>query len=64
MTSFESTKNDIVDSDLGKAVGMSTDTTWTNIVVKIKAIATIITGKQSVTTTGKYGIDTTYGAWV
>lgn len=64
MTSFESTKNDIVDSDLGKAVGMSTDTTWTNIVAKIKAIATIITGKQSVTTTGKYGIDTTYGAWV
>ncbi|HAU84005.1 MAG TPA: hypothetical protein DCW90_00290 [Lachnospiraceae bacterium] len=39
MTSFENTKSEIVGSALGKAIGLSTSSTWNDVVTKIKSVA-------------------------
>lgn len=64
MTSFESTKSDIVSSGLGKALLLTASSTWAAVVMAIKSVATFLSGSQAVTTDGKWNLSKTYGAWM
>lgn len=64
MTSFESTKSDFVSSSLGQSLGLTTDSLWSAIVTAIKNVVTFLSGSQSVTTSGKWGMSTKNGFWL
>ena len=64
MTSFESTKSDLVSSSLGQSLGLTTDSLWSAIVTAIKSVVTFLSGSQSVTTSGKWGMSTKNGFWL
>lgn len=64
MMSFESTKSDLVSSSLGQSLGLTTDSLWSAIVAAIKSVATFLSGSQSVTTSGKWGMSTKNGFWL
>ena len=51
-------------SALGKALSMTSSTSWNDIVNKLKGIAAKTSGNQSISTSGKWGFDTKYGPWV
>ena len=51
-------------SALGVALGMDDTYTWTQVVTALTGVATKTSGSQSVTTSGKWGFDTTYGPWL
>ena len=64
MESFESAKGLIVDSELGRVYNMSTETTMIDAATIIAHIPVYSTDVTTVTNTGKWGIDTKYGAWM
>ncbi|HAU88082.1 MAG TPA: hypothetical protein DCW90_22180 [Lachnospiraceae bacterium] len=64
MESFESAKGLIVDSELGRALNMSTETTMLDAASMIVHVPVYDTDVTAVTNTGKYGVDTKYGAWM
>ena len=51
-------------SALGKALSMTSSTSWNDVVNKLKGIAAKTSGNQSISTSGKWGFDTKYGPWV
>ena len=62
--SFNDAKSVIVGSALGKALSLTSTDTWSNIVDKIKAVTTKVSGSTAITNSKLYGFDTTNGPWV
>ena len=56
MASFESTKSDIVSSGLGQAVGLTTSSTWAQLIEKIKSIVNHGAVNQELSAGGSYTI--------
>ena len=68
MTSFENTKSSITGSALGKALSMTSNTSWNDVVTKIKGVTSYTSGTKSFTAAErnnkKCGFDKTNGAWL
>ena len=60
MTSFESTKSEIVGSGLGQAIGLTTSSVWSQIVEKIKAVVNRGAVNQELSAGGSYTIQQGY----
>ena len=61
VTDFENTKSSIVGSALGKALSMTSSTSWNDVVNKIKGVPAYTSGGFSGTS---FGVDNRDGAWL
>ena len=62
MQSFENTKSNLVGSALGKALSLTSTSTWANIVSKIKGVITKLSGSTTIAA-DKMGWDSTNNLW-
>ncbi len=60
MASFESTKSEIVSSGLGQAIGLTTSSTWAQLIEKIKSIVNHGAVNQELSAGGSYTIPQGY----